>query len=355
MPSTESVLRVLALRRRSRDAFQPTALRYSVRLHVDHRFLQTEPISYILAQWTIQNLAIMLAWFSRSTSVDEVVVIRLDPRRGSGHLQAHIPSRCKVVPCMLDSGDAAFIGHAHTGLVECAIEIKHLCDLLTSLEDGRLPARQLIGMRETYDYVFLLLHDRIACDPFGFLRVWSPKEKHKGARDSGERKYDAPAYNTGHWVRVSYGVGRNLMFVDFWKWIISLSVDGGIRLLFAGSNQEAGEVIAATYEELRKSPKERKSLKVFDESHDTPLVKPSIAVEIAHRLVYNLGWERSFAAAELFETPRGVVNASEADWLKVPNVGKVLAQRAVKASNTSHVHRTIGGKVDDKRQTRRRR
>ena len=218
------------------------------------------------------------------------------------------------------------------------------------MEDGRLPASQLIGMRESYDYVFLLLHDRIASDKYGHLTVWVPSVP-KGAkrtRDTGDRKYDAPGYNHGYWARAQYGAGRNLMYVDFWKWIMSLSVCGGVRLLQAGSNQEAGEVLAAGYEWFRKEWRAHKSLKTFDNSHTPTLTKPSIPALVAHALTYGIGWEKAMAAADHFSTARNMINASAEEWKRVEGIGDVLARRAVRAADTVHVHRTVTGRVEER-------
>lgn len=260
----------------------------------------------------------------------------LDPRAGSVTLQSHIPSRFKVVSCYLDSGDAAFIGHGPHGLVECGIEVKHLGDLLQSMEDGRLPAGQIMRMREQYDYLFLLLHDRIRSDMRGHLQVWLPKE-----RRSTEHKYDAPQYDRGRWVDAIYGRKQRLMWSDFWKWITSLSVCGGVRLLCAGSNQEAGEMIGACYEWFSKPWSEHKTFAVFDQSHAPTLLRPSITMEVAHALVGGVGWEKAMAAAEQFKTPRKLINAKVSEWVKVSGIGKVLAERAVKAADTVHARREV--------------
>lgn len=281
-------------------------------------------------------------------------MILLDPREGSAILQRHIPSRHRVVSCHLDDGDASFIGHGPKGLVEAGVEVKHLSDVLQSLEDGRLPTKQILGMRKFYDYVFLLIQDRVQSDLYGHLQVWVPtgnrddNKKRKGATPpeleaSRPAKYDAPGYWHGYWADAMFGRRRRMMWIDFWKWVISLSVQGGVRLLWAGSNQEAGEVITAAYEWFQKQWSEHGTFKVFDESHMPPMLDPSVAMLVAHALVFGVGWEKAQLVADHFKTARVMINAGKREWMEVEGIGKTLAERFAKAADTVHVRRTVTG------------
>jgi hypothetical protein len=271
-------------------------------------------------------------------------VILLDPRSGSGPLQSHIPSKFRVVSCYLDSADAMFIGNGPRGKVECGIEVKHLSDLLQSMEDGRLPISQTMSMREQYDYVFLLLHDTVRADQSGTLQVWVPHERNKERGDNSRYNHFKYWDKRGKWCDATFGIRRRLMFSDYLKWITSLSVCGGVRYLSAGSNQEAGEALGAMYEWFHKEWGEHNTFQAFDDSTHAPtLIRPSLAMEHAHKLVQGVGWEKAIAASECghLNTPRKQCNATVEDWMQVPGVGRVIAERAVRAATTVHARREV--------------
>jgi hypothetical protein len=120
----------------------------------------------------------------------------LDPRGGSlgqqsiARLRSCIPAKHRVELVTLDAGDVRWNGNGPSGRVSIGVELKHLSDFLTSMEDGRLAGRQLREMRREYDYVFILIQDRVAMSAQGHLQVWLPKDR------TEHKRYIAPHYNT---------------------------------------------------------------------------------------------------------------------------------------------------------------
>lgn len=289
-------------------------------------------------------------------------MILMDPRGGRHgsviptEIRSYIPAQFRVEFCHMDSGDFAWVGHGPNGRVNVGVELKHVSDILQSMSDGRLPA-QLRQMRDDYDYQFLLMQDRVRADRHGYLQVWVPGEK-------GARRHSEPAYGKesgkgkGWWCDASIGQRQRIFYADFWKWLTSLSVCGGFRLLVAGSNQEVGRMIGGEYEWWQKAWGDHKSLKVFDESHQPALWSPSVPARVAHALVYGLGPERAMAAADHFGTVYDMVNATEAEWRAAIEEGKdhrALAKRAMRAVHMQHQARTPSGRRGDgpERRTRR--
>lgn len=266
----------------------------------------------------------------------------LDSRLGSGHLTRHIPSRHRHCVTHLDFGDAMWIGNGPAGKVHCGVEVKHLGDFLQSMQDGRLPAKQLLGMVETYDVRYLIIHDRLRSDYHGYLQLWVP-ERPKTMKPGDPERYSAPGYDKGRWADAVFGKRSRILWDDFWAWTWSLMFQANMRLLTAGSNQELGRLLGCHYSQWRKPWDAHKSLKVFDSSLDSPLVIPSECAKGIHIMVRGLGWEKAMAAAAYFEDMPTAVTAPESEWRKVPGIDKVLAARAVSTMQKKHIHKTIGG------------
>ena len=267
----------------------------------------------------------------------------LDEQQGSGHLTRHIPQRHRHVVTHLDSGDAMWVGNGPNGRVLCGAEIKHLSDFLSSMQNGRLPAKQLLRMVDTYEIRYLILHDRLRCDYHGYLQQWVP-ERPKNMKPGDPERYSAPGYDKGRWADAVFGKRSRILWDDFWAWTWSLMFQANMRLLTAGSNQELARLLGCQYSQWRKPWDKHRSLQVFDHSLDSPLVIPSEAASGIQAIVRGIGWRKALAAAAYFGCIRDAVNAPESEWCKVEGIDKVLAARAVAASVKQHAHRTVGGK-----------
>jgi ERCC4-type nuclease len=268
-------------------------------------------------------------------------MLLLDSRAGSIDLHGYMPGSQHTVLTQLRSGDAAWIGNGPSGKVDVGVEVKHLPDLLQSLEDGRFPAKQLLNLREDYDIAYLLLQDRISRSRDGQLLVWMPRDASKLGMD----RYKPQYYEKGRWVTALFGQRTPMLYSTFCKRRASIA-SAGVRMLWAGSHEEAACAVAAEYEWWRQDWGAHKSLKVFDESFVT-LTKPSVVAKTIHAMVYGIGWVKAFAAAEMFGTVRRAANANEAEWRAVPGIDKVIAARAVRSATEEHMYRTVTGRGED--------
>lgn len=286
----------------------------------------------------------------------------LDPRAGSGVLRPFIPAGIPVAESYLDAGDAYFNGFGPGGrLRRVGIEVKHLSDFLGSMESGRLQKQvrgeqNVVGMRDEYDVVLLLLQDRIAADQYGNVLVWLPKDKDSRGRELGLRRYNEPHYSRGRYARAYFGRKTPILWTTLQKRLSTLRYKAGVGVLHAGSNQEAGLVLAAEYAWWRDAGgwESHKSMNTFYEGPLPPatLGKPTTTMKVIKQLVYGIDWERATNAADYFRTVRAAVNASAAEWavaVQPGTVQKVIAQRALKAIDEEHHYRTASGRRDDGR------
>src|SRR5688572_2290800 len=94
----------------------------------------------------------------------QAVSILVDRRTGSKDLIALLPRGYGELT-ELEYGDAVIVGYGPDGPVTEAFERKRLSDALSCLMDGRFAAHQLRGLRNDYDFVWLVIEDEIRADP----------------------------------------------------------------------------------------------------------------------------------------------------------------------------------------------
>lgn len=289
-------------------------------------------------------------------------MLLLDPRAGSIELHRHLQRlHLPVELCELrgrDSAtgpDAEWIGNGPDGKVNCCVEIKHLPDLLQSLETGRLPAKQLLNMRENYDIAYLLIQDRTCSNLRGGLMRFNPptdaaklgmvKGRRLTAAEQQElrrRRYEPDYYHKGRWVPAMFGRSTPMQYAVYRKRLASIAA-AGVRIFNTGDNDETARAVGAEYSWWREPWSSHKSLRVFDETYMT-LTRPSGVASGLHAIVYGIGWVRAFAAAEHFGTMQNAGNAGVEEWRRVPGIDKIIAERAFTAFRTEHVARTVSGR-----------
>jgi len=90
----------------------------------------------------------------------------------------------------LQFGDAAFEGNGPEGTCTVGFERKKLADLINSMKDRRLSGRQLRGMWQAYDFIFLVAE--------GLWREGDGSEIEEWAYDRREQKWRfMPVYGNG--------------------------------------------------------------------------------------------------------------------------------------------------------------
>lgn len=248
-------------------------------------------------------------------------MIYIDPRDGSEDLPCYITPKKNVELLQLNSADAMGAGNGPEGTLLWGVEVKKLGDALQALQDGRL-VQQLGRMHEDYDWNFFLLEATIRMNKqTGYLQQWAEDRKSKGG---------------GYWRDALFGNKEKMMYQHFYSWLMSVTICAGVFLLQTTSREETGAAIMSIDSQLSKPWEDHSSMKVFDDSHPSRFVVPSITMNVVRNLADGMGWEKSAAGAAHFGTPKAAVNATIGEWMEVDGVGKVLAQRIVEGANTPH-------------------
>lgn len=250
-------------------------------------------------------------------------VIYLDPRAGSGDLITEISPRPQLV--QLDSGDVMFTGYGPNGQCLIGIEVKKLGDALACMQDGRL-LTQMRKMHEDYEYCFLVVEDEFQPDPNGYLQKRLRKKSPTGKWSS-------------FWVDALYGNRQRILYIDFMRWLFSISLIGQMMVWRTSSRHETGELVSGLHGWFQKEWTDHKSLRMFDTSSRPQFIVPSIPAQVAHVLAGGIGWDKAMKVAEYFGSVSAMINASESDWKQVPGIGDEIARRAVSGATTPHARR----------------
>lgn len=103
-------------------------------------------------------------------------MILIDDRAGSSDLvQPLIRAGYPVEVVRMDYGDVAFVGKGPKNTeLHIGIEFKTMGDLVSSVRTGRLAGHQLQGLRDTYDYAWLLIEGSWRADEVGRILTRKP-------------------------------------------------------------------------------------------------------------------------------------------------------------------------------------
>lgn len=122
----------------------------------------------------------------------------------------------------LEFGDVQFEGRGEGGKpVLIGIELKSLSECVGSLHTERLQGHQLLGMRDIFDFSWLLVYGPIVTDRYGYLM----EKRRKG------------------WKRMPGG----MTFAELQKRALGLHLRGGLMPVFWESRELAAQWLQATY------------------------------------------------------------------------------------------------------------
>ncbi len=122
-------------------------------------------------------------------------MIFIDYRRGSHDLVKPLAKRgLDVEETTLTAGDIAFVGRGEAGReVNIGIEFKKVGELIGSIRTGRLQGKQLLGMRDEFDFSYLLVEGEVLFDRNGRM-----------CRRSGRRSLKPLGITVGEYMKRIY-------------------------------------------------------------------------------------------------------------------------------------------------------
>lgn len=224
------------------------------------------------------------------------------------------------IPCddyplsVMPFGDACFSGNGPDGPITVGIERKKLPDLLQCIDDARLSAHQMVGMRDNYQKCYLIVEG-----------VWKPHEN--GLLMEG--------YISGQ-NKLSWGPHRyrsqSVMYSKLRRYLFSVS-HAGFDVIFTRDIFQSCYDICEAYHYWSKDYSKHTSM-VELQKHAIPTLngKPKLVREWAFA-IEGVGVKHSEAAQRLFGTPIRLANSDEEDWMKLDGVGVATAQRIVREIN----------------------
>lgn len=259
-------------------------------------------------------------------------MILIDRREGSKHLADHIEPRSLVQLGEYDA-DVAFMGYGPGGEpVPIGIEYKQIPDVLKCINDGRFSGVQLPRMIETYGEgrIYLLIEGAYRVDgASGILefRQWDQKTKRMGWR-AAQLGRDAWLYRQlDNWLNtmtemVSLRVWRTYDITESAHWIKDLYVWWTAK---AYEEHRAHLKWASPDARLQAASRKHRNVLVPQETSKLPLVR-----KWANDLP-TIGPDKSLVVARHFKTPLALALGTVKDYMQVNGVGKVGANRIVKA------------------------
>ncbi len=237
--------------------------------------------------------------------------ILVDDRAGSKEMARHIKGS-KL--CRLPFGDISFMGRGPDERpIPVGVEVKSLLDVLKCVCDGRFAAHQLPGMLSSFEVLYLVIHG-----------VYRPDYR------TGELVVPRKIKGKTIWTPAHIG-SRCFMYRELDAWIMSIELRAGVHVRRTGSAVETAFVVKDLAGWWDKDwDKHRSHLALHDPPEGELIRKPSLVRRVAAQLP-GIGWKRSGAAAEYFGSVISMINAGVGDWFNIDGVGKITADKVVKA------------------------
>lgn len=234
-------------------------------------------------------------------------MILIDNRTGSKELHPLLNGIDRTL-CRLEFGDVYFRGRGPDGGIGIAFERKTVHDLLSSMQSGKLSGRQIPGMRDDYDRVYVVLEGYWRPNPNdGTLEVLRSK-----------------------WIPIELG-NRRFTAREIVNYLNTLEVFTGIRWLRTQTLKETAFFIRSYYSWWNnKSFDKHKSHMSIHEPVISTVVKPSLKRRVA-AVFDSIGVDRSKAVAEHFHNVYDMITAPVKEWEQIPGIGKKTAQSVYNA------------------------
>lgn len=239
--------------------------------------------------------------------------IYVDDRAGSVDLAPYLRQRgLSVTVTRLGYGDINFIGNGpDDSPVSIGVEVKTVRDVISCMTDGRFSGHQLPGMIQSYDQSWLVIQGR-----------WRPSPK------SGILEYQR---HQGQWCEATVGQ-RRFMWKDLETWLLTVQIKTGLGLYRCSDWSEGIQWISTLYHWWTQKSYEEHRGHLSVHSANSPLfdrallVRPTLCRMVAMQLP-GIGAEKSLLVADHFGSVDNMVCADISDWMGIPGVGRVMAER----------------------------
>ena len=228
-------------------------------------------------------------------------MILVDDRIGAVELSPLLSS--PTVTCRLEYADFAWSGNGPDGPVDVGVERKSLLDLLQSMTSGRLSGHQMVGLTQSYDWIYLLVEG-----------VWRP-DRHNGTlmRVGGK----------GKWIAASLG-SRRFMARDIFNFFQTLQILCGVIVVQTGNKWESAKWLDSAHGWWSKEWTAHKSHLQFQRpTAHAQLSKPNLVTRVASQFD-GVGWDKARKIGEKFTLPE-LMAASTSELMKIDGIGKKIA------------------------------
>ena len=235
-------------------------------------------------------------------------MILVDDRTGSAELAPLLTTPHHIA--RLEYADFSFIGNGPHGPTTIGVERKTIMDLISSIASGRLSGHQMIGLIDSYDWVYLLVEGQWRVD----------------AR-TGDLFRKIPI--TNRWVKVRLGK-RVFKAFGIYNFLNTVRVMCDIIVVRVNTPKETAQWLDGIYKWWDKPWEAHKSHSQFQvRQKHVSLVKPPLITRIAKEFS-GVGWDRAMDIGDLFKSPKELAHATIEELMKVPGIGKVLANSIYK-------------------------
>lgn len=256
-------------------------------------------------------------------------MITVDDRIGSIELipilqdlaQVLCRSKSQVPPPVTSSrllgGDICFDGLGPSSKrLMIGIERKRLRDMMNSIRSGRYSGHQLPEMLDLYDQCYLIIEGHHRCGPAGELEALVTHAHPLGDTMGGK------------WVPVTCGSTQTFRYTELDHFCCTLEQMTRVRVRRTNTDYETCAQILSLYSHYQKPYEQH-------HSHEAMHVPQTLATLGKAGLVRKwaadlagIGWTKSGAVANKFQTGLDLANASVEQWETIkPGIGKVMAKR----------------------------
>jgi len=233
-------------------------------------------------------------------------MIYVDSRVGSKELLPLFP-RGSAELTHLDYADFMFTGHYDDGDIVIGIERKRIGDFVNCMCSGRFSGRQLIGMLNSYHYLYLVIEGIFRANPRdGLLEV----------------------YRRGGWQAYTAG-RRRFMARDIWAFMNTMQVVCGLHCYHCSTESDTVQYIMALHHWWTKEYEEHKGHLQPHTGTVVELSKQTLVRRVAACLD-GIGWEKAKAIDQKFDTVADLVWAPPEELAELDGIGKTLTASIIK-------------------------